>query len=202
MYLQDKGWERDYYREALRERRKEILDEAIGEEGLSPENELRQQLLEKRYGKKIDKGQSVDYFIRAFMTLRYLDGSNSKRFFRKKQLREIEGIKSDLQFALAEPYGELGQKVLYQEFCNLSRVYINLCRTDRNYSSVILGIGKMKEGTLSSKIAKDLFTVTTDVPFQMGVADEFALLSDAAEQVVRELLPDVSEQYSRWRASL
>ncbi|MBQ9321339.1 MAG: hypothetical protein IJ239_03125, partial [Eubacterium sp.] len=175
MNIVEKQWEREYYRELKREKRKRILDAAILEEGMSPENELRSRLLEVRYGKKLEKGQSVDYFIRGWMTLRFLANSSKSLFFKRKNKRELESLRADWQFDLAAEYGETGQKVLYQEFCQLTRVYLDLCQKDKNYGSILFGIGHIKEDSLMGKIGRDIYTVAYEVPQEYGVAEELRL---------------------------
>ena len=95
MQILEKQWEREYYRETKREKRKAILDAAIVEEGMSPENELRSKLLESRYGKKLEKGQSVDYFIRGWMTLQFLANARKSFGFKRKVRKELVSVKSD-----------------------------------------------------------------------------------------------------------
>ena len=65
-------WVQDYYNETDRPKRKEILEKAIAEEGMTPENELRKYLYDARYGDSEEAGREVDYFIRGWMTLEYM----------------------------------------------------------------------------------------------------------------------------------
>ena len=195
MNIVEKQWEREYYRELKREKRKSILDAAILEEGMSPENELRSRLLEVRYGKKLEKGQSVDYFIRGWMTLRFLANSSKSLFFKRKNKRELESLRADWQFDLAEEYGETGQKVLYQEFCQLTRVYLDLCQKDKNYGSILFGIGHIKEDSLMGKIGRDIYTVAYEVPQEYGVAEELRLFTDAASRTLTDVFPEITDDF-------
>ncbi|MBQ2626953.1 MAG: hypothetical protein IJG17_04150 [Eubacterium sp.] len=195
MNIVEKQWEREYYRELKREKRKSILDAAILEEGMSPENELRSRLLEVRYGKKLEKGQSVDYFIRGWMTLRFLANSSKSLFFKRKNKRELESLRADWQFDLAAEYGETGQKVLYQEFCQLTRVYLDLCQKDKNYGSILFGIGHIKEDSLMGKIGRDIYTVAYEVPQEYGVAEELRLFTDAASRTLTDVFPEITDDF-------
>ena len=195
MNIVEKQWEREYYRELKREKRKSILDAAILEEGMSPENELRSRLLEVRYGKKLEKGQSVDYFIRGWMTLRFLANSSKSLFFKRKNKRELESLRADWQFDLAAEYGETGQKVLYQEFCQLTRVYLDLCQKDKNYGSILFGIGHIKEDSLMGKIGRDIYTVAYEVPQEYGVAEELRLFKDAASRTLTDVFPEITDDF-------
>ena len=195
MQLLEKQWEREYYKELKREKRKEILEAAIAEEGMSPENELRTKLLELRYGKKIDRSNSIDYFIRGWMTLRFLSTNSGTLFFKKKAKRELGNVRKDWQFDLAAEYGETGQKVLYQEFCQLTRVYLDLCQKDKNYGSILFGIGHIKEDSLMGKIGRDIYTVAYEVPQEYGVAEELRLFTDAASRTLTDVFPEITDDF-------
>ena len=131
----EKEWVRNYYRETDRKRRKQILDSAIAEEGMTPENELRLFLYDSRYGDSEKAGQEVDYFIRGWMTLEYMK-STSKFFLTKRRVsRDIASVRADWQFDKAAEYGDSGSVILYNELCNLTRLYIQICRRDKTYGS-------------------------------------------------------------------
>ena len=195
MQILEKQWEREYYRELKRDKRKAILEAAIAEEGMSPENELRTKLLESRYGRQLEKGQSVDYFIRGWMTLRFLLNSSKSFMFKKKARKELDNVKKDWKFDLAAEYGEAGQKVLYQELCNLTRVYLDLCQKDRNYGSILFGLGRVKEETLMSKIGRDIYSVAYEIPQLIGAEEELKLFTDAATRTLTEVFPEISDDF-------
>ena len=58
----EKLWVQQFKREMDRGKRREILEQAIASEGMSPENELRKKLLDARYTSQNDA--PVDFFIR------------------------------------------------------------------------------------------------------------------------------------------
>ena len=184
MQILEKQWEREYYRETKREKRKAILDAAIVEEGMSPENELRSKLLESRYGKKLEKGQSVDYFIRGWMTLQFLANARKSFGFKRKVRKELASVKSDWQFELAAAYGETGQKVLYQEFCQLTRVYLELCQKDRNYGAILI-----------NKIGKDIYTIAYEIPREIEAEEELRLFTEAASRTLTESFPEIADDF-------
>ncbi len=195
MQILEKQWEREYYRETKREKRKAILDAAIVEEGMSPENELRSKLLESRYGKKLEKGQSVDYFIRGWMTLQFLGTARKSFGFKRKVRKELASVKSDWQFELAAAYGETGQKVLYQEFCQLTRVYLELCQKDRNYGAILFGVGRIKEETMVNKIGKDIYTIAYEIPREIEAEEELRLFTEAASRTLTESFPEIADDF-------
>ena len=131
-------WVEQYRCEIEKEDRKEILDKAIAEEGLTEENALRKQYFEWRYEK--NKKTEVDRFIRGWMSLAYLDNEIKSMFGKKRIKKAIEDIREDFHMDLAAGYGEMGQRVLYDEFYNTARLYISLCEEDKTYNSILLGL--------------------------------------------------------------
>lgn len=190
----EKPWEIEYYHELLAAKRQKLLEQAIATEGLSPENELRKKLLEARYGKSLERGRRVDYFIRGWVTFSMLPGTISVRN-KKKREKELASVMSDWQFDLANQYGETGKRVLYQEFCNLTLVYIDLCRRDKTYGSVLLGIGRISEDSMVTKIARDIFKVAYEVPKQLEVAEQLRSFTNAATAMVCEKFPEIEEEF-------
>ena len=185
--MERKAWVNEYMKEMDRGRRKEILDQAIEEEGLSPENELRKKLWEARYGKQADS--EVDYFIRGWMTMAYLGNNTRGLFAARKIAREKTVIRTDWKMDLAEQYGSTGEAVLYEEFYNMSRLYIDLCRHDRNYGSYLLGLGTLKDDALSAKIAKDICRTAFVTAGEIGKDGEFDAFSRAAADAFADVFP-------------
>lgn len=190
--MMEKPWEEEYYHEKSMKKRREILDRAVAEEGMSPENELRSKLLDARYGAAIGKDRNVDYFIRGWMNLSMIpQGSRSMR----RRERDIKSVMDDWKFELASRYGGIGDKVLYEEFCNLTLAYIDLCLEDKAYGSVLLGIGKMNHDSLVSKIAADVYNIAYTVPEQLGIKKNFRLFTEAATAMLCEKFPDIRDEF-------
>ena len=170
-------WVEQYRCEIEKEDRKEILDKAIAEEGLTEENALRKQYFEWRYEK--NKKTEVDRFIRGWMSLAYLDNEIKSMFGKKRIKKAIEDIREDFHMDLAAGYGEMGQRVLYDEFYNTARLYISLCEEDKTYNSILLGLGRMKPAKLVAKIAADLYHVSCEIPKEIGMEEELKLFREA-----------------------
>lgn len=170
-------WVEQYRCEVEKEDRKEILDKAIAEEGLTEENALRKQYFEWRYEK--NKKTEVDRFIRGWMSLAYLDNEIKSMFGKKRIKKAIEDIREDFHMDLAAGYGEMGQRVLYDEFYNTARLYISLCEEDKTYNSILLGLGRMKPAKLVAKIAADLYHVSCEIPKEIGMDEELKLFREA-----------------------
>lgn len=186
--MERKAWVNSYMSELNRSKRREILDKAIEEEGLSPENELRKKLWESRYGHQADG--EVDYFIRGWMSMFYLGTSAKGLFAARKIAREKAAIRSDWKMDLAAGYGSTGETVLYEELYNMARLYIDLCRHDRTYSSYLLGLGTLNEDALSGKIAKDIYQTAFVTAEEIGTGDEFAVFRKAAADAFCDVYPN------------
>ena len=187
--MEERDWVTKYYRELEREKRQEILEQAIAQEGMSPDKKEKKKLLEERYEEnKRDKLQ-VDRFIRGWMTLAYTRNTTRGLFGEKKRQREREKILKDWNFALAEQYGQEGQEALYQELHNMTELYLTICQDDKAYSSMILGLGKMNKNSLLSKMAREVYTVAYEIPREMGMAEELEIFTRAATDVFYEMFP-------------
>lgn len=187
------AWEREYCHELHRKKRRAILERAIETEGMSPANELRMKLLEARYGKS--KEQKTDYFLRGLMTLKMINAGGRGFFAKKRIAKDREAIRMDWKLELADSYGEIGKKVLYQEFCNVMLLYLKLCNDDRNYNSTLLGIGRLSEETLANKIGRDLYTIAYEYPEELGLKKELASFTEAAKQMFFEKYPDAEDVF-------
>ncbi len=195
--LEEKAWEAAYYRETSRPKRKELLDNAIEEEGMTPANELRVKLYEARYGDSEERGQEVDYFIRGWMSLEYVKTTSRHWKNKKKASRQIHDITTDWQFDLVEEYGEVGRQIIYKEFCNLTRLYISLCEHDHTYGSVVFGIGRMGENSVINKIANDVFKVAYLAPDVLGIKEELSSFTKAASYIFCQMYPEETDTFYR-----
>ena len=93
-------WVEQYRREPEKEDRKEILDKAISEEGLTEENALRLQFFEARYEE--NKKVKIDHFIRGWMSLAYVENESNSFFGKNRVKKEIAKIRSDFLLDLAK----------------------------------------------------------------------------------------------------
>ena len=186
--MEIKPWVEKYMQEPSRVKRKKLLDEAITEEGRSPENELREKLYEARFG--LNQKSETDVFIRGWMTLYNLQNAPKGIFGKKRISRDLAAIASDWKMELAASYGSIGEEVLYQELYHMVLLYIRLCMTDRNYSSLLLGLGRMQDDTLIAKIATDIFRTAWEIPASLNSTKTFSLLQRAAADAFCETFPD------------
>ena len=191
--MTEKPWVMNYMTEISRKKRRQILNDAIEAEGMSPENELRSRLYEARFG--LNEKSETDVFIRGWMTLYNLPNLAKGLFGKKRMRKNLDSVAADWKTEMAASYGSIGDEVLYQELFHMVMVYIHLCMTDRNYYSVVFGMGRMQDSTLTAKIAGDVFRVAVDIPQQYGCEQEFPLLARAAEDAFSTAFPDDTDIY-------
>lgn len=114
------------------------------------------------------------------MKLYFMNNATKGLFTRRKVAKQKKEILDDWQFALAAEYGEAGEEILYQELFNTAKVYLSLCRKDKNYGSVFIGMGHMKEDRLLEKIASDIYLMAYKIPRETDTAEDFTVFTRAA----------------------
>ncbi|MDO4616505.1 MAG: hypothetical protein Q4B03_03480 [Lachnospiraceae bacterium] len=187
-------WQERFYHETEREDREEIFEQGLKEEGTTRENEFRQKLWNLRYApNKRDKSE-VDHFFRGFLTLDNL-GRTKPGFFNGKYIRrEIASLRSIWGLDLAEEYGELGKTLHYEEMKHLARTYITICQDDKNFSTMILGVGKLSKDKLAEKIADKVFFLARVVPGMHHCEKTVEPFADAMIEVYFEMYPKKADR--------
>ena len=173
-------WVQDYYKEVQKDEREEILEKGLEEDGNTPENELRKKLWDIRYGKRKGFTDAADHFIGGLMELSFYNTQKHVSLKPKAVAKTIKKIEDDWGLPVLEAGGELEQEIFYWEFYNMMKLYISLCLHDRTYSSVLMGMGKMKKTSLHQKIAKDVHGLAYKVPQLLQIEDRLALFTKAA----------------------
>lgn len=173
--------EKQYYQETNKDKRKKILEAAIEEEGMNPENELRLELWERRYGQKGNEPEGIDRYIRGWMGMLYLNQSASLFSGKRRAVRELRKVKEDWNEELLKGKGELGEKLMYQEMYNMVKLYMKLCATDRNYTTTMFGMMRMDEKKVVQRMEKEIYMVTCEIPRNLGMEEEFQILRKAAK---------------------
>lgn len=183
--MAEKLWVAQYMRETDSLKRKRILDQAIEEEGMLPENELRSALYDARY--QVQDGRGIDCFIRGLMLLKFLENASTGLFGSKRTEKEKQKIAEDWQLERAKAYGETGEEVLYQEFFNTAKLYIELCKDDSSYRSVLFGLGRMKDEKMIAKLANEFYKLGYAIPARFDMREELAPFTRALTDAFCEL---------------
>lgn len=181
--------EQRYYTEPDREKRKELLDAAIAEEGVTAELVFMRRLYNFRYARRKGDRTDVDYLMRAWMELSYL-GRTSGSFFGSSLRKKLTKVHETLGGLLAAEAGETGRTLWQRELTHLLRLYIRLCREDRSYTTTLFGLMHIKEEQVADKLEKELMDNAFRLPAAAGMEQAFAELMRAARTAFLEAYPN------------
>ena len=76
-----------YYRETDPAKRKELLEQAIAEEGATEENQARKEIWDARYSMKSDLGGQADGYLKFWMTIEF-NRTSGNRWFSSRGARK------------------------------------------------------------------------------------------------------------------
>lgn len=167
-------WPESYYMETDPEKRLKLL-EAQNDPAEAEINKLRLELWNLRY-EKMRNGKIKDRFIAGWMDLilmkEQVQGKFGKRGMKKQAQKALElmGIPQTEHF---------GKELLLAELKHMVLLYCCASMTDRQYSSIIFGFGKMKKEKIDHKIIGELDAVAVDIPGHLELQEESALLVEA-----------------------
>ena len=182
------AWTFEYRRETDRARRRDILERVRKEYPDDKGVEIRQRLWDARYDNK--NGYDVDYFIRGFINLQSLKRRVYLPGEKRRLRREIESIKKDWQFAECLSYGETGANALYDELFNMTLLYIELCRRDKTYNSVLWGLGHIAEDKQTQKVINEIKEIAEAIPAKVEAKEELEPFPKAAMDALRSAYPN------------
>ena len=190
------AWPDSYYNEREADIRKQMLDAAI-EQKLSPEeDEIRRVVFGMRYpdyGKKTKNGITRDAFLGTWLSMRMIGDSVKSRFSVKSNQKKLRAVLKELGLdKLREQYGKKGEDILCLEIYHMAKLYMHLCNEDKQYCSVLLGLGRMKDQNISGKISEDAWKVAYGIPQKLDMVEECAVWTKAIDMAYRELFPDSS----------
>lgn len=180
-----------YYNEYDPVKRGKILDELIAENPDSS-NQRRKEIYDMRYDIKNLKKNGVvgDGYVNLWMTMKYSAENNTGWFGCKGARKEITKL---LEKMGIPGFLETDEKMMYDEFYHLSALYITSSRTDRNYTTSLMGMVPMKDDVILSKIAGDIYMVGYVMPSRIKMESEFAVFGRAARDAYYDILPDNRE---------
>lgn len=187
---------RDYYVESSPARRRQILNVAMETQSDPEADEIRLQIWNLRYAKARENGKSgrADGYLKLWMDLRYLTENPPGRFSVKKTQKRLERELEELGFFQFYDQSEQSRMLLFQECLHTARLYVKLCFSDRNYTSMILGMMPMKEGRVQDKVSKDLKKLYEDLPKVVEIPKPLELMLSAAKEAEKEVSKRSSEE--------
>jgi hypothetical protein len=187
------AWPDSYYQERDPKKRQAMLELAL-EEGLSPEEDrIRKELFKIRYPEfEKSNGQYIkDIYLAAWLTFRSIgNGLDGILSIRKLNVKEIRAELKRMGFEAMSAYGKKGEDLLFLELRHLATLYFYLCREDRQYGSIILGIGTMGDESIAARAGAEAFEVGFYVPKKMGMEEECRLWTRAVSAGYAEVFPD------------
>ena len=187
---------RDYYVESSPARRRQILNVAMETQSDPEADEIRLQIWKLRYAKARENGKSgrADGYLKLWMDLRYLAENPPGRFSVKKTQKRLERELEELGFFQFYDQSEQSRMLLFQECLHTARLYVKLCFSDRNYTSMILGMMPMKEGRVQDKVSKDLKKLYEDLPKVVEIPKPLELMLSATKEAEKEVSKRSSEE--------
>ena len=102
-------------------------------------------------------GEKADHFIGFWLML--LDKGRNKQgiFSRGRAAREINRFwQKDGMDRVLEASGALTDKLVYEQLYDSIKIFYEVCKTDRQYGSKVLGFGIMKPEEIAKKVAYEM----------------------------------------------
>ncbi len=174
-----------YYREHDPLKRKQLLDASIAQ-GEEPENnEIRKKIWELRYKDKAETGGDAraDGFLALWMILEFNRNVGNKFFGARGAKKDIEKQLKKLHFQEFANGGERERELLYRECCHLVKTYMELCESDKSYTSMLCGIMSMSDDKAKAKLQKDMYETAIILPASLGMEKELELVVKAAKEM-------------------
>ena len=171
--------------------KKDYIEQLL-QNDVSEENLYRKHIWEARYCKNgtfIDQ----DIFLNALLELSCQEEKLTSFFSKHKAQKTMRSICST--FLLDQSLSQAQTDVLYQELKNVVSIYIELCRSDKKYGSVLMGLGTLKEADLSYKIAKQIYTIVCGTARICQMDEVFSLLSQAGKDSFISYFPGEADSW-------
>jgi len=162
-----------YYTESSPEKRLELLEDMISEGVDVEKNQARKELFSIRYKKK--RNQYADQFMALWLLIKmYSSDATSKN----QLVRAHKVIQKEMK-KLSYSSNEL----LLEEWKHLIRLYVEICRTDKNYGSTVFGLARLDSDKIEAKILRDISHTGISFPVEIGLEDELAVIVEATKEV-------------------
>ena len=85
-------------------------------------------------------------------------------------------------------------RILYEQLYNAARRYLEVCRTDRMYNSLLFGLMQLQAGRLEGKMLADFIDFALIYPARCGLLEDFPVVGKAAYNAWMDLLPRTRAQ--------
>lgn len=191
-----KGWPESYYDAEDAAIRNQMLKEHCESDG-NAEDQVRRKLFDKRYSLK--ENQYMDHYVAFIYKLRMLAEESIGPLRKKKVEKQVEEILCFLCSACANAEGTAETDLCFLELCHAVRVYIGICKRDKQYCSVILGQGRKKDSSIVLKLVQDFENMAVKLPGKLELEYEdrnrMKYLQKAFAEAFREEEPEEGKWY-------
>lgn len=178
----------EYYREPNPGKRKALLEQAIASGEDQEANQIRKEIWEARYSQN---GKDLaDGYLRFWMTMEFNKNAASKWFGLRGAHKDIKRELDSVKYFEIQEKSELHRELLFRECCHLIKLYMDLCKTDRSYNSMLCGIITIKEEEVKAKLQKDIYKTAVCLPRDIGMEEDLALLTKAARKMYDLYFPE------------
>lgn len=178
-----------YYRETDPAKRKELLEQAIAEEGATEENQARKEIWDARYSMKSDLGGQADGYLKFWMTIEFNRTSGNRWFSSRGARKDLMKELNQVRFVELAGRSDMYRELVGRECEHLVKMYMDLCQTDRSYNTILCGLVTIKKDDVKSKLQRDIYETAVKVPKELEMEQELALLTRAARKVYEEYFP-------------
>ncbi len=142
-------------------------------------------VLKLRYPKKAKKdGSRPDYFVGFWNELNVYAKNMGIKSSRKAARKYILSFLDDLK-KCNDSYENI-----YTELLDSAGLYLNCCRSDRNFSSEFFGLSRMSNERLDCKIADLVDKISVTLMENTGIKEEGEIISKAIIQAFQEQFPE------------
>ena len=179
-----------YYRETDPAKRKELLEQAIAEEGATEENQARREIWDARYSMKSDLGGQADGYLKFWMTIEFNRTSGNRWFTSKGARKGLQKELDQVHFHELAAKSELHRELIYRECEHLVKLYMDLCQTDKSYNTTIFGLIHIKEDSAKAKVQRDIRETAVELPANLGMEAELGIITRAAREIYRQYYPN------------
>lgn len=180
-------WPKNYYMEADAGKRLLLLEERVSQGDEGEDNLLRMEIWNRRYEsvRRRNSGQKYkDKYLAGLFRLLMLAEESSRSFGKKKVMHETVDVLEQLGISQEEHFTRV---LLLEELKHLFLVYAAACMSDRQYSTVMFGLGRMSREKIEQKLADDIYRIIYRLPENMNLQKEFDLLTQAGEMALHHL---------------
>ncbi|MBQ8306608.1 MAG: hypothetical protein IJX90_10385 [Blautia sp.] len=181
----------EYYRETKPMKRLELLEKSIAENEDPEGNAIRKELWDIRYSKasNAEPGSRADGFLGLWMNMEFNKNNAGKLFGAGRAARGIRREMERLRIPEFLNGSEVQKELIYREICHMIRTYMHLCKTDRSYNTAFAGLIHIKEENSRLKLKNDIFETAVELPKQLKMEEELAVVTRAAAEVFEEYFP-------------